>query len=87
MWRKGIAIGKNTAEYQWHLRVRTETDRGEPVLVTPDPTDRAVSKRSCKPNVQDWRVALKQQYVAAGHSIEDGLDFMLPTGAKVDEAD
>eukprot|EP00812_Abedinium_dasypus_P015706 NODE_9359_length_344_cov_130.169550.p2 GENE.NODE_9359_length_344_cov_130.169550~~NODE_9359_length_344_cov_130.169550.p2 ORF type:complete len:73 (+),score=10.39 NODE_9359_length_344_cov_130.169550:3-221(+) len=69
---------------------RGVAEPAEPAPVTPDPSDRTVSKRSWKHGVQDWRMALIRQYVAAGHgggSLDPFEFFALPPGAEVDEAD
>merc|ERR1719150_2053090 len=67
MRKKAVSVGKETPEYKWfaELKHREERELGEPM--TPDPTDRKVSKRHWKYAVQLWRMALKQRYLEEGH--------------------
>jgi len=70
---KSVAISKETAVYQWYssLKPREARDNGEPM--TPDPTDRTVSKRRWKYLVQCWRTSMHSMYIEeeGGHSTDD----------------
>lgn len=83
MRQKAISVGKETSEYKWFAESnrRNEQDSCEPL--TPDPTDRKISKRHWKYAVQLWRMALKQRYCDEGHgsvvSTEETLSISAAT--------
>jgi len=57
--QRAIDIGKATKEYSWHSDRQHKDD--EPL--TPDPTDRSISKRQWKYRVMQWRTAFNQRYL------------------------
>lgn len=58
---RNIQAGKETKEYQWHMeQVRLHGPGVEPL--TPDPTDRKISKRSWDYAVREWRAELRKGY-------------------------
>lgn len=67
--QRAIDVGKNTREYQWyaeHRQQQQEEEHVEGAPMTPDATDRSVSKRRWKYDVYQWRLALKQRYLEEG---------------------
>lgn len=63
MRKKAISVGKETPEYKWLAESKQQHEEELVEPLTPDPTDRTVSKRHWKYAVQVWRMALKQRYV------------------------
>merc|ERR1712113_1289599 len=49
--------------YRLYVEVFPSSERGEDDPKTPDPTDRTVSKRMWKWNVEKWRLQLKSRCV------------------------
>lgn len=64
MRTKAIEIGKNTPEYQRYAERVPKEERTESCPSTPDMTDRTVSKRRWKYDVQQWRTKLKQRHLS-----------------------
>ena len=58
---RALKIGKATMEYRWY----SEQKREDSEPLTPDPTDRSVSKRKWKYCVTQWRDAIQQRYLEA----------------------
>lgn len=63
MRQKAIDIVKKFPEYRWY----SEAKRDENSPSTPNPLDRAISKRRWKYLTAQWRLALKQRYLEDGH--------------------
>lgn len=66
MRRKAIDVGKKTREYQWYIELKQGQNKDDSEPLTPNATDRTVSKRSWKYDVMQWRIALKQRYMDEG---------------------
>ena len=61
---RALELGKRTKEYRWY----SEQKREDSEPLTPDPTDRSVSKRTWKKFVTKWRNAVEQRYLEADAS-------------------
>lgn len=74
MRQKSVTLSKETAVYQWYsgLKLREEREVCEPM--TPDPTDRTVSKRHWKYLVQRWRTAMYSLYLEDGNGSTQSAD-------------
>ena len=59
-------VGKKTREYQWYIELKQGQNKDDSEPLTPNATDRTVSKRSWKYDVMQWRIALKQRYMDEG---------------------
>lgn len=66
MRKKAVSVGKETPEYKWFAESKNRDAQELEEPMTPDPTDRKVSKRHWKYAVQLWRTALKQRYLEEG---------------------
>jgi len=60
---KSVAISKETAVYQWYSSLKPREKRADGEPMTPDPRDRAVSKRRWKYLVQCWRTSMHSMYI------------------------
>jgi len=59
---KSISLSKETDVYRWFSNLKSREERDEHEPMTPDPTDRTVSKRHWKYLVQCWRTALHGRF-------------------------
>lgn len=89
---RAVGFGKGTSEYARFCEVRGLGEQEESGLLTPDPEDRAISKRQWKYIVQLWRNALKRLHGLASDGCDTGStvsadeDLSIITGM-TDEAD
>lgn len=81
MRQKAVDIVKKYPEYKWCAEARQEGDGPG----TPDPKDRAISKRRWKYLTAQWRLALKQRYSDDGHGSTTGVPDDLSAVATEDD--
>ena len=78
---RALELGKCTKEYRWY----SEQKREDSEPLTPDPTDRSLSKRTWKKGVTNWRNAVERRYLEADargnvDDCESVIPRLLPAG-------
>jgi len=72
--RRAILLAKDTREYRRYIGSKMHDERDVDDPTTPDPLNRATSKRNWKYQVQQWRAALSKLYREEGQESSVSTD-------------